>query len=94
MGGKESTQVDSQYYAELSFHFNILVCGDYLEEYLQNDLDNIKIIDKHEGLLYTKKGDHKNIQDWNYFFFPKNKNIGNNTLKYLQENLKKKIIKI
>ena len=90
MGGKESTQVDSQYYAELSFHLNILVCGDYLEEYLQNDLDNIKIIDKHEGLLYTKKGDHKNIQDWNYFFFPKNKNIGNNTLKFLQENLKKK----
>lgn len=90
MGGKESTQVDSQYFEKLSFHLNILVCGDYLEEHLQNDLDNIKIIDKHEGLLYTKQGEHRNISEWNYFFFPKNKDIGKNTLEFLRQKLIKK----
>ena len=90
MGGKESTQVDSQYFEKLSFHLNLLVCGDYLEEHLQNDLDNIKIIDKHEGLLYTKQGEHRNISEWNYFFFPKNKDIGKNTLEFLKQKLIKK----
>ena len=90
MGGKESTQVDSQYFEKLSFHLNILVCGDYLEEHLRNDLDNIKIIDKHEGLLYTKQGEHRNISEWNYFFFPKNKDIGKNTLEFLRQKLIKK----
>lgn len=90
MGGKESSQVDTQYFEQLSFHLNILVCGDYLEEFLQKDLDNIRIISKHEGLLYSKSGNHKNINDWNYFFFPKDKNIGKNTFEVLKQNIIKK----
>ena len=44
MGGKESKQVDSQYFEKISFEVNILVCGDYNEQLLQRDLNRIKIM--------------------------------------------------
>lgn len=88
MGGKESTQIDNQYFEKISFHINILVCGNYIEEFIEKDLENIKVIQKHEGLKYIKKGGHKNINEWNYYFFPKDKEIGNNTLHFIKESIK------
>ena len=43
MGGKASTQVDSQYFEDIKFKVNILVCGDYDENYVEKDLDKIQI---------------------------------------------------
>lgn len=87
MGGKESIQADSQYFTKVSFQVNILVCGDYVEENMERDLDNIQIIKKHEGLNYIKKGGHKNINEWNYYFFPKNKNIGEDTKNFIKKKI-------
>ena len=79
MGGSETAQTDSEYYKNISFYMNILVCGDYNEEFMEKDLENLKKIPKEKGLKYIKKGRHKNINDWNYFFFEKNTSIGSNT---------------
>ena len=89
MGGKEITQVDSQYFENASFHINILVCGDYNAELIEKDLENIKMIRKEEGKKYIKKGRHRNINDWNYFFFEKNTKIGDNTLHFIKDSIKK-----
>ena len=89
MGGKESAQVDSEYFEKISFHINILVCGDYPEQNIESDLDNINILNKDEESKFIKKGVHKNIPDWNYFFFKKDNNIGNNTRIFLMNSIKK-----
>jgi GTPase Era involved in 16S rRNA processing len=88
MGGNESTQVDSEYFKKISFHLNILICGDYIEESL--DLDNVRKSEQHEGLKYIKKGKHKNINEWDFYFFKKDKQIGENTFEVLRGFLKKK----
>ena len=87
MGGKEYTQVDSQYFENASFHINILVCGDYNAELIEKDLENIKMIKKEEGKKYIKKARHRNINDWNYFFFEKNTKIGDNTLHFIKKSI-------
>ena len=87
MGTKQS-RVESQCFEKISFHVNILVCGDYIEGVIEKDLDNVKVMQSHEGLNYIKKGGHKNIGDWNYYFFPKNKDIGKNTHKFIKESIK------
>lgn len=89
MGGKASTQVDSQYFEDIKFKVNILVCGDYDENYVEKDLDKIQNIPKEEGLKYFKKGYNKNIKDWHYFFFEKDKNIGINTRDFIQRSIRK-----
>ena len=88
MGGNESTQVDSEYFKKISFHLNILICGDYIEESI--DLDNVRKSEQHEGLKYIKTGKHKNINDWDFYFFKKDKQIGENTFEVLKGFLKKK----
>ena len=88
MGGKESKQVDSQYFEKISFEVNILVCGDYNEQLLQRDLNRIKRIQEEAGLPYIKKGCHNSIKDWVYYFFEKNNEIGNNTKKFIQANIR------
>lgn len=88
MGGSESSQVDSEYFKNISFHLNILICGDYIEEFI--DLDNVRKSEQHEGLKYIKKGKHKNINDWDFYFFKKDKLIGENTLGVLRGFLTKK----
>ena len=85
MGGKEYAHVDSSYFTNVSFHLNILVCGDYLEDRMEKDLQNIKKVDRYKGKTYFKKGDHKFIPNWNYYFFPKDDKIGDNTFKFLFE---------
>ena len=89
MGGQAPSQVDSKFYDKISFEINILVCGDYNEGLLEKDLDKIKIIQKEEGLMYIKKGCHKNIPDWKYYFFEKNKDIGKNTKNFIQASIRK-----
>ena len=69
MGGSESSQVDSEYFEKACFNVNILVCGDYIEEVIERDLEKIKVIPEEEGVKYIKKGCHKNMVDWQYFFF-------------------------
>ena len=93
MGGKETKQVDSQYYEEISFEVNILVCGDYNEQLFGKDLEKIKIIQKEEGLPYIKEGCHNTIKDWKYYFFEKNNEIGDKTLKFIQNKNRKKKFK-
>ena len=87
MGNSES-RIDSQSYENITFHVNILVCGDYVEENVEKDLENIKVIQEHEGLSYIKKGNHKNINDWKYFFFPKDKDIGKKTRNFIKDSMK------
>lgn len=87
MGNNES-RIDSQSYENITFHVNILVCGDYVEENVEKDLENIKVIQEHEGLSYIKKGNHKNINDWKYFFFPKDKDIGKKTRNFIKDSMK------
>ena len=86
--GNKDTRVDSECFSKITFHVNILICGNYIEEIIEKDLDNVRVIQKYEGLNYIKKGGHKNINDWNYFFFPKNKDIGKNTLTFIRDSIK------
>ena len=88
MGGKESSQVDSSYFEEVSFHMNILVCGDYSEGNIEKELDNIQKIEKNEKnkeITFIREGTHQNIPKWNYYFFPKDKKIGENTFKFISD---------
>ena len=93
MGGKETKQVDSQYFEKISFEVNILVCGDYNEQLLQRDLNRIKIMQEEEGVPYIKKGCHNSIKDWVYYFFEKNNDIGDNTLKFIKPLIRKQKFK-
>ena len=89
MGGKEISQTDSQYFESVSFHLNILVCGDFSETNIENELENVKKFDEYKGLHYFKKGNHKNIPDWNFYLFKKDKDIGKNTSEFVKELIKK-----
>ena len=42
--GNSERRIDSQSYENITFHVNILVCGDYVEENVEKDLENIKVI--------------------------------------------------
>ena len=90
MGGKASTQTDSKFFEKITFDLQILVCGDYNEEFIEKDLENIKIIEQEEGELYIKIGSHKNIPDWKYYFFEKNEYIGKNTKDFIQKSVRKR----
>ncbi len=89
MGGKETKQVDSQYFEKIYFEVNILVCGDYNQHFLEKDLREIKIMQKEEGKPYIKTGYHNFIKDWKYYFFEKNNEIGNKTLEFIRPLIRK-----
>jgi small GTP-binding protein len=91
MGGKEISHVDSQYFQQVSFHLNILVCGDYSEFNIEKELENIKKVDEYKGLSYVKTGNHKNIPEWNFYLFKKDIDIGKNTSEFIYEKITKKI---
>ena len=84
--GKESAQSDSQYYQQVSFEINILVCGNYKEEELEKELKDIKEFGD-EKMKYFKKGCHKIITEWAYYFFKKNKEIGKNTFRFIEDSI-------
>lgn len=51
MSGKIlSIFVDNQFVEKISFHFNFLFCGNYFEENIEKDIEEIKNINKFEGL--------------------------------------------
>lgn len=85
--GKEKPQTDSQYFQNVSFKMNILVCGNYSEKKLEKNLKDIKIIDRIEGKNYYKKGSHKTISEWDYYFFKKNKEVGRNTFRFIENSI-------
>ena len=84
--GKESAQSDSQYYQQVSFEINILVCGNYKEEELEKELKDIKEFGD-EKMKYFKNGCHKIITEWSYYFFKKNKEIGKNTFRFIEDSI-------
>ena len=81
--GKESPQEDSEYYQKCYFELNILVCGNYNERILLKDLIDVQ---KNTG-EYIKTGKHNLIHEWKYFFFEKNKEIGENTLTFIKRSI-------
>ena len=85
--GKEDSQEDSQYYERVSFQMNILVCGNYEEKKLEEDLEQIKLAERHEGAKYIKMGLHKTISEWKYYIFAKDKDIGKNTLDFIKTSI-------
>ena len=84
MGGKESPQEDV--IEKVTFELNILVCGNYVEENIKKDLKEINRADN-KGKPYLKKGVHNYIKDWNYYLFPQDKKIGDNTFKFIEESI-------
>ena len=89
MGGRESSQVDSSYFEKVSFHLNILICGDFKEGLFEEELKNIEI-DRNKNLSYYRKGTHLNIPEWNFYFFHNDKNIGETTFKFIYDSIVKR----
>ena len=58
---------------------NVLVCGNYDEERLSFDLEGLRNVPEYKGKKYIKRGSHKYVSQWKYFFFRKDENIGENT---------------
>ena len=85
--GKEDSQEDSQFYERVSFHMNILVCGNYIEKNLETDLEQIIPVKRLEGIYCETKGMHKTISEWKYYIFAKDKKIGENTLDFIQKSI-------
>ena len=85
--GKEDSQEDSQFYERVSFHMNILVCGNYIEKNLEADLEHIMPVGRHEGINCKTKGIHKTISEWKYYIFTKDKKIGENTLDFIKTSI-------
>ena len=88
--GKENSQVDSNYYENISFHLNILVCGDYKEENMEKDLEKFQIAENYKNLPYIKESSHLNIPSWKYFLFNKDSKIGDNTFNFIFQSIAKK----
>ena len=87
MGERESSQVDSSYFEKVSFHLNILICGDFKEGLFEEELKIIEI-DRNNNLSYYRKGTHSNIPEWEYYFFHKDKKIGETTFKFIYDSSK------
>jgi len=91
MGGKEYSQEDSKYYENASFQMNVLVCGNYKEDNIENEIEMSKSVKGHDGNKYNKTGKHKTISEWEYFFFDKDKKIGENTYSFIKESITDKL---
>ena len=59
----------------ISFKLNIFIYGNYPENEIEKELNDIKIIDKSKNLPLIKKGKHKINPGWVFYFFDKNRNI-------------------
>ena len=84
---KESSQEDSKDYEKTKFEMNILVCGNYDKENIENELEISKSVQGYEGNKYNKTGKHRTIPEWEYFFFDKDKNIGENTYSFIEDSI-------
>jgi GTP-binding protein EngB required for normal cell division len=85
IGGKESPQVDTVERAK--FDLNILICGNYVEANILNQLKEIKKPYDYEGKPYFKQGIHKIIKGWKYYLFSQDKDIGRNTYKFIEDSI-------
>ena len=50
---------------------NVLVCCNYNEDIIVNELEISKSVQGHEGNKYNKTGKHKTISEWEYFLLIK-----------------------
>ena len=82
----EKPHEDTVYYERVSFELNILVCGNYVEGIIAKDLNQINEL---IGKKYKKSGKHNLIPEWEYFFFEKNKDIGENTHSFIKNSIQR-----
>ena len=87
MGGKESPQVDI--IEKVEFDLNVLVCGNFVEADIEKDLKEPEKPEKYDGKPYFKKWIHKNVKGWKYYLFSQDKDIGENTFKFIEESITK-----
>ena len=86
-GEKPQAQEDTVYYNKKRlFELNILVCGNYIEDLIRKDLNQINEL---IGKKYKKSGKHNLIPEWEYFFFEKNKDIGENTHSFIKNSIQR-----
>ena len=83
--GKESSQEDTVYYPKALFELNLLVCGNYFEDIIERDLNEINESVEEN---YIKRGKHNVLPEWEYFFFRKDKAIGKNTASFMQNSIR------
>lgn len=86
MGGNETKFAESEEFEKVSFNLNILICGDYNEELINPYLEKIKDCSDFSN-PYIKKGNHKMISDWKYYFFKKDATISKNTFEFIQKSM-------
>ena len=85
MGGKEYGHLDA--IESIKFDLNILVCGNYVTENIEKDLDKIEKSKQNEAKPYFQKGIHKFIKGWKYYFFSQDSQIGENTINFIKESI-------
>ena len=85
MGGKEYGHLDA--IESIKFDLNILVCGNYVTENIEKELDKIEKSEQNEGKPYFQKGIHKFIKGWKYYFFSQDSQIGENTINFIKESI-------
>ena len=71
----EYTFEKSEELKNISFKLNIFIYGNYPENEIEKELNDIKIIDKSKNLPLIKKGKHKINPGWVFYFFDTNQNI-------------------
>jgi len=86
---KSLSNVDIEYFKDIKFELNILICGDYSELNIEKDLEITKII-KEKDSPFFQKGIHNIIPGWNYYFFAKDNKLGENLFKFIQDSLIRK----
>ena len=83
MGAKIEPHIDI--IERVTFDLNILVCGNYVEANILNELKEVKTFTQHDGKPYFKKGIHKFVKSWKYYLFSQDKDIGENTFKFIED---------
>ena len=79
-------QADSEHFTELTFQLNILICGNYNTDIFKSYLDIIENKSNNQKGNYIKYGKHKNMKDWQYYFFPTNE-IEKNTYDFIENQM-------
>ena len=85
MGGKEYGHLDV--IESIKFDLNILVCGNYVTENIEKELDKIEKSEQNEEKPYFQKGIHKFIKGWKYYFFSQDSQIGENSINFIKESI-------
>lgn len=88
MGGDIEKQADSEFFTKITFQLNLLICGDYDSDNIENNLTSIKEFKDYNSEIgnYIKSGKHKFMKEWDYYFFPKD-SIEENTFKFIENKI-------